>query len=171
MPMQDVSEDPSMIHWLRQAGHGHLIEDQFRKAVNASSPPPSNPPHGQNTSPANYPPQLTSLSSPPPSQFPPSFSAGFNTASPSLDALNRSGSFGAADFNRHSTYGAGGSPAPPMIPSLGNFNGSPFDQQHSPLNFSASPTQFLAPNLNDQQLDINIEVRRCSEFDFSIFLR
>lgn len=170
--MQDVSEDPSMIHWLRQAGHGHLIEDQFRKAVNASSPPPSNPPYGQNTSPSNYPPQLTSLSSPPPSQqLSTSFSGGFNMASPPLDTLNRSGSFSGADFNRQPAYGTAGSPAPPMIPSLGNFNTSPFNQQHSPLNFSASPTQFLAPNLNDQQLDINIEVRSCSEFDFSIFPR
>jgi hypothetical protein len=172
MPMQDVSEDPSMINWLHQAGHGHLIEDQFRKAVNASSPPLSNPLFGQNASLPNYPPQSTSFSSPPPSQYPPSFSGGINTVSPPIDPLNHSGSFAHTDFNQPSTYGAAGSPAPPMIPQLAHSNGSPFhQQQHSPLNFSASPTQFLAPNLNEQQLDINIEVRRSSGFDLSIFLR
>ena len=150
--MQDVSEDSSMINWLRQAGHGHLIEDQLRHAQNNSSPPLSNPSYGQNTSSQNYPPQPTSLSS------------------PGMDALNRSGSFSLTDYNQQPTYGAAGSPAPPMISSLGNFDASSFNQQHSPLNFTGSPTQFLTPNLNDPQLDINIEVRRCLAFDLSICL-
>ncbi len=38
MPLQDVSNDESMIGWLRQAGHGHLLNDQHQYANLSSSP-------------------------------------------------------------------------------------------------------------------------------------
>jgi hypothetical protein len=63
-------------------------------------------------------------------------------------------------FNPTSSYNPGiGSPSPPIIPPTTNFGGSSFGQPSSPLNFTASPTQFLAPNMNQQQLDIDIEVK------------
>ncbi|CAF3408894.1 unnamed protein product [Rotaria socialis] len=37
MSLQDVSNDSSMINWLHQAGHGHLVADQHRSAVMSPS--------------------------------------------------------------------------------------------------------------------------------------
>lgn len=41
MPLQDVSQDSSMLGWLRQSGHGHLLEDRqgTRNIASPSSAP------------------------------------------------------------------------------------------------------------------------------------
>lgn len=52
MALHDVSQDSSMIGWLRQSGHGHLLEeDRYYSGAHASSagvaaslPPPPPPP-------------------------------------------------------------------------------------------------------------------------------
>ena len=45
MPLQDVSNDSSMISWLQQAGHGHLLANQHGYAgVSSSAPLPPSPP-------------------------------------------------------------------------------------------------------------------------------
>ena len=92
MPLEDVSNDSSMIGWLRQAGHGHLLENQQDYSNLASSaPPPSQPPHPQALSP-----------SPPP----PRISGGYGDT----DQYNHSGSFAQhTNFNPQS-YGTQQSP-------------------------------------------------------------
>jgi hypothetical protein len=137
MPLQDVSDDQTMIGWLRQAGHSHLLDEQPHNA-NTMSPQLSA------ASPPNYPPPTTSLSSPPPL-----FGGGHNSSNSLLNM-----------FNPTASYNPGiGSPSPPIIPQTTQFGGLPFGQQSSPLHFTASPTQFLAPNMNQQQLDMDIEVK------------
>jgi hypothetical protein len=157
MSLQDVSNDQAMIGWLRQSGHAHLLDEQHHNSNTMSPqpstgsppnyPPPTTAPSNyppQATAPSNYPPPTTSLSSPPPP-----FGGSYNSSNPLLNM-----------FNPTSNYNPGiGSPSPPIIPPTTNFGGSSFGQPSSPLNFTASPTQFLAPNMNQQQLDIDIEVK------------
>ena len=40
MPLDDVSNDASMINWLRQAGHGHLLANQQASFNGSLSPQP-----------------------------------------------------------------------------------------------------------------------------------
>jgi len=48
MPLQDVSSDPSMVGWLRQAGHGHLLDQQHQFSnIPPSAPSPPIIPSGQ----------------------------------------------------------------------------------------------------------------------------
>jgi hypothetical protein len=162
MPLQDVSNDPTMMDWLRQAGHGHLLDERIHNtnAASSSSPPPPpslNAPFGQTTSSSNYPPQSTSLPPPPPQ---PSFGGGYNTSGAQSNAFNRAAAaFPLTDLHPTPTYGPNSSSSPPVIPPTSHFNASPYNQQSSPLHFSSSPTQFLAPNINQQQLDADIEVK------------
>ena len=145
MPLQDVSDDQLMINWLRQSGHGHLIEDH-RPNNNAAStsfasplgaaPPTSQPSHSQSS--PNYPPPTANpLSSPP----------------PLLDQITRSGSFRQSDPAPPLTYVAAGSP--PIHSATGGF-----DQRQSPLHFASPSSPFVSPTMNDQQLDHTIEVSR-----------
>jgi hypothetical protein len=111
MPLQDVSGDSSMIGWLRQSGHGHLLDERHQFSnISSSSPPPIIP--------AGY----------------------INT-----DSQNRSASFHQND----------------------NFNTQSYSPQHSPTNFISSPTQFIAPHMN-QQLDMDIEVSINKIFNFDL---
>lgn len=158
MPLQDVSNDQSMINWLHQSGHGHLLGGQ---QANASPPsPPLNISSGLGNSSANYPPP-TSTSSPPPHFA--GGSGGFNPTGSPPNALHRSVSFPQADHHLTSVLGGGGhNPAsPPIIPPTDHYNNSPYNQQSSPINFSStSPTHLISPNVNQQQLDNDIEVNR-----------
>jgi hypothetical protein len=137
-----------MIDWLRQAGHSHLLDERIQNTNSISSPPPPSIPFGQPTSSSNYPPQATSLSS-----VSPPFNTGFPGAPP-MNTLNRTASFPQTDFNPTASYGGGAAAFSPPIGS------SSFGQHQSPLHFNApSPTQLLAPNRNERQLDIDIEVK------------
>jgi len=160
MPLQDVSNDSTMMDWLRQAGHGHLLDERIHNNNAASSssppPPPSNVPFGQTTSSSNYPPQSTSLPPPPPQ---PSFGGGYNTSGAQSNAFNRAAAFPLTDLHPTPTYGANSSSSPPVIPPTSHFTASPYNHPSSPLHFSSSPTQFLASNVNQQQLDADIEVK------------
>ena len=136
MPLQDVSNDHSMMDWLRQSGHGHLLDS------------------GNHDN--NYPPPKTSSSSSPP---PPLFgssgggSGNYGSSSPQMNIPNQS-----STFPPTSNYGGAGSP----LLSSGYFNPQSMDHQSSPLNLSSSPTQFLGSNMNQQQLDADIEVTHLS---------
>jgi hypothetical protein len=165
MPLQDVSNDSTMMDWLRQAGHGHLLDERLPNTnATSSSPPPSNVPFGQTTSSSNYPPQSssnyppqsTSLPPPPPQ---PSFGGGYNTSGAQSNAFNRAAAFPLTDLHPTPTYGANSSSSPPVIPPTSHFTASPYNHPSSPLHFSSSPTQFLASNVNQQQLDADIEVK------------
>ncbi len=163
MPLQDVSNDQTMISWLRQAGHAHLLDDQLQSGGNVSSPPPppsQNIPFGptgssSNFSPppptSNYPPQTAPISSPSPI-----FSGGFSSNDPLLNSLHRSGSFPQSNFPPTSTYG--GYNTGPLSSPTHHFTAPSFGPQSSPLHFNSSPTQFLGSNMNQQQLDMDIEV-------------
>jgi len=80
MPLQDVSNDPSLIGWLRQAGHGHLLSEQSHYAnVGVSSPSP------------------------------PIISGGHTSVDPYIDSYNRSASYSGVDphidsYNRSASY-------------------------------------------------------------------
>ena len=88
MPLHDVSHDPSMMDWLRQSGHGHLLDDGIPHATTTSTSSPlpglqSTLPFGQTTSSSNYPPQTTSSSNYPPqttssSNYPPQTTSSSN---------------------------------------------------------------------------------------------
>jgi hypothetical protein len=165
MPLQDVSNDHSMIDWLREAGHAHLLDERPQNTnTTSSSPPPQNNLYGQATSSSSYPPQPTSLSSPPPM-----FGGGYNSTDHQLDALHRSGSLPRTDFFQGGSYGGATSSSPPIIPGSHNFGGSPFNQHSSPPPYASSPTQFLAPHMNQQQLDVDIEVKQITMIRFNIF--
>lgn len=162
MPLQDVSDDQTMISWLRQAGHAHLLDEQLRNNDRTSSPPSENIPFRQNDSsnfspipPPNYPAQTTSLS-----PLPPIFDGGFNSGDPLINSLHQSGSFPPSNFPSTSIYGGAPGPmSPTIISPAQHFGASPYDLQPSPLHFNSSPTQFLAPNMNQHQLDMDIEVK------------
>ena len=70
MPAQDVSHDPSMIDWLRQNGHGHLLANQNQYSNNTSSPPPI-------------------FSPPPPPASPPIISGGYSNTEHYGNSYNR----------------------------------------------------------------------------------
>jgi hypothetical protein len=196
MPLQDVSNDTSMMDWLRQSGHGHLLGERTQNATTTSTSSPlpalqSTLPFGLTTSSSNYPPQTTSSSNYPPpttsssnypppttssSNYPPQttsissplgiFTGGFGGNAPTGDTLNRSASFPRTDFLQTSSFGGGGaggaaasSISPPIIPPTSHFSAPSLDHLSSPVNFNASPTPFLTSNVNQQQLDIDIEVR------------
>ncbi|CAF0831626.1 unnamed protein product [Adineta ricciae] len=152
MPLQDVSNDQSMISWLQQSGHGHLLGDQ---QANASPPsPPLNNSLGLGTSSATYPPPTSS-----PPQNSVGGSGGFNPTSAPPNALHRSVSFPQADHHLTNAFAGGHNPAsPPIIPPTDHYNTSPYNQQSSPINFSStSPTHLISANANQQQLDADIE--------------
>jgi hypothetical protein len=192
MPLEDVSNDQTMISWLRQSGHSHLLDEQLRNTNTTSSSPPPNVSFGQTNSssnfpspPPNYPPATTSSSSYPPattssasypppttpssnyplqttslSSPPPLFGGSYSSGNPLINSLNQSTSFPQTNFHPTSSYGGpGGSPSPPLIPSTSHFNAPSYDHQSSPSHFMSSPTQFLAPNMDQQQLDMDIEVK------------
>jgi hypothetical protein len=162
MPLQDVSNDQSMIGWLRQQGHGHLLDNQLHNASSTASPPspPLNISSQRTTDALSYPPQSTSISSPPPMFGGSIGSGGFNPASSHMNNVNQSTSFRQADRQPTSYYGEHArSLSPPIIPPTGHFNAPSYDHQSSPIHFgSPSPTHFLTPNMNQQQLDADIEV-------------
>jgi hypothetical protein len=165
MPLQDVSDDQLMINWLRQSGHGHLIEDHVHRGQNKLSSSPFvvpnaiNPPSGTTASPpSNYPEQTANSISSPAMAI---FSGGFNTNPSQMNTGNQSAPFVRTDLNQSSAFGATNASPPPMISAGAEFNTINTNQQASPVQFSSSPTPFLTPNINDQQLDINIEVGSC----------
>ncbi|CAF0747048.1 unnamed protein product [Adineta ricciae] len=152
MPLQDVSNDSSMIDWLRQAGHGHLIaKDQQYSNISTSA----------------------SL---------PSFPHTVNNDELYRSSQNRSTTFGqVANFNKESydyhdnaRHYTSLSPPPPMIPS-GCTSASPYHHSYnqstslspSPninnLSYNAqynsipSSVQFQAPHMSQFQTDADIE--------------
>jgi len=169
MPLQDVSDDQLMINWLRQSGHAHLLDDQLHHANPTSSPSPLTAPQNYPpppTAPHNYPPPtIASPSYPPPtmsSSSPvPQFGGGPTSGNPLLNMFSQSALHPQTNFPQTTNYGGAGSPSPPIIPTMDQFNAPSYDHQSSPLHFNASPTQFLAPNMGQQQLDMDIEVKCC----------
>lgn len=121
MPLEDVSNDSSMIDWLRQSGHAHLLANQHEYSNRPSSAAVG--------APAAHPP------APPLSSSPPIISGGFGNASYHQESYNRSGSFEHNNTVSAQSYGI-----------------------QSPTNFISSPSQFLAPHVNNPQLDADIEV-------------
>ena len=141
MPMQDVSNDQSMINWLRQSGHAHLI-DEHNEMTNMSSSVPQlssvNAPYDTTGSSSTYPQTVVSNASP----DLPMFMRGYRPNVPADNMVNRS-----VSFHRDA------SPDPPVIPT----------------HFAGSPTQIHSPTLNDPNLDISIEVNMFEiiEYEFS----
>lgn len=93
MSLQDVSNDSSMLGWLRQAGHGHLLEHQQEYSNVASSAPPQPPP----------PPAF----SPSP---PPRISGGYGDTNHYHGSYNHSGSFAQNTTFNPQSYGTQQSP-------------------------------------------------------------
>lgn len=167
MPLEDVSNDRQMIDWLRQSGHGHLIDDRISNIESSSAPLAAQPspaaaaatslPFVKSASSTNYPPQQAALSSASPI---------FNTGlaglfgAPSLNNLNQSTSAPQPDYRTTTSYGGGGGGGghPLATSSPLPLGASPFGQHSSPLHFDSSPTQLLGSNTN-QQLDYDIEVK------------
>lgn len=131
MPLEDVSTDSSMIDWLRQSGHAHLLANQHEYSNHSSSAAAV----GVSAATAAHPPPL--------SPSPPIISSGFGNASYHQESYNRSGSFEQNNIVSAQSYGL-----------------------QSPTNFVSSPSQFIAPHMNNPQLDADIEV---STFVFSQF--
>jgi hypothetical protein len=144
MPLQDVSNDPSLIDWLRQSGHGGLLDDRQHFSNTSSSP--AVPMIGGTQT--NIHPQSISFNQP---------QSYDRQGSPQMNSFNQSQS-----YNRQQS------------PQMNSFNQSQsYDRQYSPQNFISSPTQFHASN-RDQQLDADIEVRkkkRCSVLIIRIYLK
>ncbi|CAF4929050.1 unnamed protein product, partial [Rotaria magnacalcarata] len=137
-----------MIDWLRQAGHSHLLDERIQNTNSISSPPLTSIPFGQTTFSSNYPPQATSFSS-----VSPLFNTGFPGAPP-MDTINRTASIPQTDFKPTASYGGAATLSPPP-PPIGS---SSFGQHQNLSHFnSPSPSQLLAPNSNERQLDIDIE--------------
>ncbi|CAF0729705.1 unnamed protein product [Rotaria sordida] len=136
MPLQDVSNDPTMIDWLRQSGHAHVLDERLLNPNVSASPPPFNIPYGQSTS----------LSSPIHG-----FNMGYTSSSPQINSVNRSSSFLQPPYHSTSSYEGAAHPLSPLLvaPSYGH--------QSSPIHFTSSPTQFLSPDTNRQQIDADIE--------------
>lgn len=159
MPLQDVSNDSSMIEWLRQAGHGHLIaKDQHYSNISTS----------------------TSL---------PSFPHTANNDELYRSSQNRSTTFGqVASFNKESYDSHDNarqytslSPSPPIIP-MGSTSANPYHHSYNQsASFSPSPNinnlsygsqyncastsaQFQAPHMSQFQTDADIEVRKITDF-------
>src|SRR4051812_16692249 len=118
MPLEDVSNDSSMIDWLQQSGHGHLLANQHGYSNISSSSA------AVGATIARPPPPL----SPSP---PPMISAGYANANYHHDSYNRSG-----PIEQHTTV------RPQSYPI-----------QRSPTDFISSPSQFIAPHMNNPQLD------------------
>ena len=92
MSLQDVSNDSSIAEWLRQSGHGHLLDNEH---------------------------QFSKISS-----------SAFQLENPSVF----------------------------FDPQTDNHDPQSYDVQRGPSDCVSSPTQFLAPHTNQQQIDANIEV-------------
>jgi hypothetical protein len=136
MSLHDVSNDPSLIGWLRQAGHGHLLSDHQNHYANVGL----HQSHYANVG----------LSSP----SPPIISGGHSSVDPYIDSYNRSASYSGVDpytnsYNRSASYSG-----------VANFNTLSHNHQQSPTNFVSTPTQFFAPHMNQHQLDMDIEVKK-----------
>ena len=121
MPLEDVSNDSSMIDWLRQSGHAHLLANQHEYSNR-----PASAAVGVS---ATHPP------APPLSPSPPIISGAFGNANYHQESYNHSGSFEQNHTVNAQSYGL-----------------------QSPTNFISSPSQFLAPHMNNPQLDADIEV-------------
>lgn len=115
--VQDVSGDPSMLDWLRNAGHGHLLSQQ----------------NDYNNIPAHSP-------------SPPIIPSGRISADPYGNSYNQSASF----------------------TGTGNANTQSYSHPQSPVNFGQSPTQFIAPHMN-QPYDADIEVKKSNIYLFFYF--
>ncbi|CAF3370730.1 unnamed protein product [Rotaria socialis] len=148
MSLKDVSNDRLMIDWLRQAGHGHLLDERIQNTNFISSPPSASIPFGQTTSSSNYPPQTTSLFS-----VSPPFNTGFPGAPP-MNTINRTAPILQTDFNPTARYDGAATLSPSPLP----IGSSSFGQHQDSSHFnSPSPAQLLAPNRNERQLDVDIE--------------
>ncbi|UJR10079.1 hypothetical protein I4U23_014301 [Adineta vaga] len=149
MPLQDVSNDSSMLDWLREAGHGHLINKTHQYSnISTSASLPTIPRNcssdelyhaSQNRSTAygqvaSFNKESASSLSPPPPMIP----SGYSSAAaphpiPYQNSYNRSAS----------------------AASLVNFNNLSYagDQYNS----VSSSSQFHAPHMNQYQTDADIE--------------
>ncbi|CAF1236494.1 unnamed protein product [Adineta steineri] len=147
MPLQDVTNDPSMIGWLRQAGHSHLLNDQNQYANSSSSP---------------------SL---------PIIPAGRASVDPYHNSFNRSSSHSqVVNFNNlsndqhpNSRQFVSSTPSLPIIrggqTSVDSYNHSPSFTQAASYNhsyggqpnYASTPTQFHAPYAHQYQTDADIE--------------
>lgn len=107
MPLQDVSQDSSMLGWLRQSGHGHLLEDRQGTANLAHSP--------------------------------------------SAPIIRDAPTERVADFHRADLS--------PSFARADNYQSQSYGYQPSAANFVHSPTQFLAPHMNQYQTDAEVEVK------------
>jgi len=142
MPLEDVSNDPSMVGWLRQAGHGHLLDEQ-RQYTNVPLSSPS----------------------------PPIMSGGYSGTGTYGDSYNQSAAFSGVgnvntqSYNQPASFSGAGyvNPQsynqPASFSPVGNVNTQSYDYPPSPTNFISSPTQFIAPHMN-QPYDMDIEVRK-----------
>ena len=137
MPLEDVSNDSSMIDWLQQAGHGHLLANQHGYSNTSSSA-------AVGASASSAPPPLRPQLSPSP---PPIISGGY-----------------ANENYRHDSYNRSGSPE-----QNNSFRSQMYGTQPSPTNFVSSPSQFLAPRMNNPQLDMDIEVSATSSIPMLFF--
>jgi hypothetical protein len=167
MPLQDVSNDSSVIGWLRQAGHGHLI-DENRRLANASSSisPAINSSGGySSTNVDGYHNSYNQSSSISP---PINYSSGYNSSSvhPYHDSYNHStsisppiissGGYSSSHVDPyHDSYNHSSS-----FSHINNANIQSYQNSTSPVNFASSSAQFLAPHMNEAQLDANIEVNQ-----------
>ena len=156
MPLQDVTNDPSMIDWLRQSGHAHLLDGQlYNTKATISALPSGNAPFEQTVLSPKYPPSSTSLPSPPSN-----FDNGQYTGNRQVDAFHQSTSFPQTDTHGSTAYdGIFPSSLSSRLPVSNHFNASTYDHPPSPLHFSSSPTQFASSDNDQQQLDIDIEVK------------
>jgi hypothetical protein len=111
MPLQDVSQDSSMLGWLRQSGHGHLIEG----------------------------PQGT----------------GNLVHSPSAPIIRDFPAGGIANFHRADLS--------PSFARADNYQSHSYGYQQSSANVINSPTQFLAPQMQQYQYDAEVEVKEQRE--------
>jgi hypothetical protein len=161
MPLQDVSNDPSLIDWLRQSGHGGLLDDRQHFSNTSSSP--AVPMIGGTQT--NIHPQSISFNQP---------QSYDRQGSPQLNSFNQSQSYDRQGSPQMNSFNQSQSYNRQQSPQMNSFNQSQsYDRQYSPQNFISSPTQFHAPN-RDQQLDADIEVRkkkRCSVLIIRIYLK
>jgi hypothetical protein len=142
MPLQDVSNDSGVIGWLRQAGHGHLLEQQ-QQFHNASAPVVSSGGYNSYNQSSSISPPIIS-------------SGGYSSSSNTLPAYN--------SYNHSSSFSHIDNATIPHIQSSASYshindgNIQSYHHSPSPVHYASSSAQFLAPHMNEAQLDAEIEV-------------